>query len=388
MSKARPNIFCFFPLASIGGTETVHANVLRALQEFRPKTFIRYRGNVWKGMAYANSKQGLEEGRAMLPIFSKYSKVSFASDYLEAKRFGRIVKKFFVRRLVKEINSCANPIVIFWHRESIEFLWPYLGKHVKIIDIVHNNSNDQFPDANYLVNDWARRINKRVLVSNGLMKWIEPLYLEANYPQTLKERIVIINQAVSIPEKFSKPESPKLNVAFIGRDSPEKRFDMILEIARQCLINEIDAIFHVVGPDPTKYKDIGSSNMIWYGEVRDREKLNELFTRCHVLLLTSSSEGFPMVVAEAMAFGCIPIVTNVGGLKDHVFNGKNGFLTDPYNCIEESISRISTLINDPFLMQTMQAFNHNYASMLFSFANFERIWKETINQSMNQSINA
>jgi poly(glycerol-phosphate) alpha-glucosyltransferase len=45
------------------------------------------------------------------------------------------------------------------------------------------------------------------------------------------------------------------------------------------------------------------------------------------LLLTSSSEGFPLVLVEAMAAGCVPIAYDVPyGPSDLIVHGRNGFL--------------------------------------------------------------
>ena len=43
-------------------------------------------------------------------------------------------------------------------------------------------------------------------------------------------------------------------------------------------------------------------------------------------VLPSYSEGFPKVIAEAMNFGCIPIVSDISCIRQYIINGKNGFL--------------------------------------------------------------
>lgn len=378
MSETYPKIFCFFPLASIGGTEMVHADVLRALQAYNPRVYIRYRGNVWKGKAYAASAEGRNEGAAMVPVYTQFSRLTFCSDYLEAPRLGRIIRKLFIQRLARTINHSKNPVVIFWHRESIEFLWPYLKSHVTIIDIIHNNSNNEYPDGRYLVNDWAERINKRVLVSEGLKKWITPLYKEAGYEKKLIERCHIITHAVDIPKTIQKDTTPPLHIAFVGRDSVEKRFELILQVANLCQVKNLPVQFHIAGPDPDKFLESSSPNMMWYGEVRERNKLNEIYQKCHVLLLTSSSEGFPKVVAEAMAFECIPVVTKVGGMADHIQHNETGILTDADNCVNESIHWITELIKDTELRERLGKSAYSYACKKFSFTTFEAGWKKII----------
>lgn len=54
------------------------------------------------------------------------------------------------------------------------------------------------------------------------------------------------------------------------------------------------------------------------------------------------TEHFGITVVESMAAGCVPIISNVGGHKEIVNNGKNGFLWDS---IDEMVGKTEQLIN-------------------------------------------
>ena len=112
MTKHKKKIYFFFPLASIGGTETVHADILDALKDYPSETYIRYRTNVWKGIEYAQSRAAYQEGVAMLPSFKLHSKVTFVSKWIESPRFGRLIRYFFMKSLIRKINK-KNTLVIF-----------------------------------------------------------------------------------------------------------------------------------------------------------------------------------------------------------------------------------------------------------------------------------
>ena len=60
------------------------------------------------------------------------------------------------------------------------------------------------------------------------------------------------------------------------------------------------------------------------GEV-NKSSLNKIYEKCHILVLPSKSEGFPKVIAEAGAFGCVPVVSKVGSIN-HYINSNNGYL--------------------------------------------------------------
>lgn len=367
------------PLASVGGTEMVHLDVLRALKKYQPKIFIRYSANVWKGKIESKTHEAKLEGKALMSDLKKYGSVTFLDRYLEAARFGRIIKDWYTRKLINKINHSQNPIVIFWHRESIEFLIDDLESHVKIIDIVHNNSNDIEPDASYLVNDWVPRLNKRILVSEGLKKWLKPLYKDSGYSETFWARLNVIEHSVGFPkEGFIQKPSDKFNVLFVGRDVAEKQFHLILQIAENLFEQNTNFQFHFIGPQKTHYAHFNLANCSWYGTLTDREEIEKIYNKSHVLIMTSSSEGFPKVISEAMAFSCVPIVTNVGDISSHVKPEFNGILTQPKSCIEESCLALIKLKDNKELFLQLSQNSYLYAKEKFTEERFKNEWLNVI----------
>ena len=57
----------------------------------------------------------------------------------------------------------------------------------------------------------------------------------------------------------------------------------------------------------------------------ERKDIFTIYSSSHILILLSKSEGFPKVIAEGAAYGVVPIVSNVGGIKDYI-NQENGIL--------------------------------------------------------------
>jgi L-malate glycosyltransferase len=77
---------------------------------------------------------------------------------------------------------------------------------------------------------------------------------------------------------------------------------------------------------------------------RNREELRELYNLADIYAQISYSEGLPRALIEAMACGCIPIVTNVGSMAVVVSNGFNGFVVNPGNS-DEFAKRVNEVLS-------------------------------------------
>jgi glycosyltransferase involved in cell wall biosynthesis len=107
---------------------------------------------------------------------------------------------------------------------------------------------------------------------------------------------------------------------------------------------------------------------------RNREEINGLYKKCHLIILPSRSEGFPKVIAEAAAYGCIPIVTDVSALSQYIHEGKNGFLLG-----NNKPATILTTLNHVVNKEDLEEISKNAMgmSMLFTYERFlQRINKE------------
>ena len=72
-------------------------------------------------------------------------------------------------------------------------------------------------------------------------------------------------------------------------------------------------------------KEMQHVNIVVTGAL-NREELNRCYEQAHILILPSASEGFPKVVAEAAAYGCIPVVTALSAIPQYIKTGVNGYL--------------------------------------------------------------
>ena len=121
-----------------------------------------------------------------------------------------------------------------------------------------------------------------------------------------------------------------INFACVGRMGVEhKRQDLILEALSNPVWNERNWNLHFYGKGEHEnslkrlVKMYSLQEKVFFnGHVND---IDDVWKKCHALLLPSTYESVPMAVTEAMKCGRVVIVTNVGVSSDYVIDGVNGF---------------------------------------------------------------
>lgn len=132
-------------------------------------------------------------------------------------------------------------------------------------------------------------------------------------------------EAASVAENAGEIQVP-LHFLFLGRYERRKGIEE-LNLALQDLLNNKDVPafeMHFIGPIP-EHKKIRHAQVIYHGEIRDKDSLKQNIRSCDVLLCPSWSEGFPNVLLEAMGNGLSVLATDVGAVNVLV-NAENGKL--------------------------------------------------------------
>ena len=101
---------------------------------------------------------------------------------------------------------------------------------------------------------------------------------------------------------------------FLGR--AERRKGIIELNAALTKLIDLKAVFTIefIGPIPEELK-INNTQIIYYGETRDTQKIKKILSQADVLVCPSWSEGMPNVILEAMALGLTVIATDVGAVN-------------------------------------------------------------------------
>jgi len=129
----------------------------------------------------------------------------------------------------------------------------------------------------------------------------------------------------------------KLTLCFAGSLTPNKGVDLLLDALKMTEAkNEIEEmIFAGDGSERKKYEKAASEiNMkISFQGLLSRSELEKVYEKSHIIILPSQSEGFPKVIAEAAAFGCVPVVSDVSSISQY-FDETKSFLLKNINASE------------------------------------------------------
>ncbi|MCB0698578.1 MAG: glycosyltransferase [Chitinophagales bacterium] len=130
---------------------------------------------------------------------------------------------------------------------------------------------------------------------------------------------------------LAKKFDGKLRLLFVGNLMPTKGIMELLTAIQNQQLSDRYKELYIVGSGKLKsevehvVRDIKNIQVNMLGDL-SREELNKQYAAAHMLILPSSSESFPKVIAEAAAYGCIPVTTSLSAITKKVKDGESGFL--------------------------------------------------------------
>lgn len=175
-----------------------------------------------------------------------------------------------------------------------------------------------------------------------------------------EEKIVLIHNGLKLPP--ARPASSVFRenrrttmIGLMGNIRPIKGYEYFLDAAAK-LSGEYSFQVHIAGRvlDPDYFNRLKmmvkdnhlEDRVLFRGEIEDTGSfLKEL----DIFILPSLSEGFSNSLLEAMANGLAVIATTVGGNREMINNGKDGFLVRPKDPVE-IYHRLMDLMTHPELI--------------------------------------
>lgn len=169
-----------------------------------------------------------------------------------------------------------------------------------------------------------------------------------------------LNKFKGISEKklFKKKEK---TIIFVGSLRPVKGVKYLIK-AMNTINKETDTNLIIVGDGidkeglKTLVEELNLQDCIHFVGKIPNEDVPRYMAQADIFALPSLSEGFPVVVVEAMASGLPIVTTNVRGLPEIIKNGENGFVVEPQNS-EHMAEKILLLLKDEQLYRKISENN-------------------------------
>ncbi|MEF3405207.1 glycosyltransferase [Agromyces sp. CCNWLW203] len=98
----------------------------------------------------------------------------------------------------------------------------------------------------------------------------------------------------------------------------------------------------------------------------------------HALLLTSQSEGLPLVLVQALLCGLPVVASGVGGVPDIIVDGRTGLLTEGPNDIEGFVTSLERLMESIELRRSLIEEGYAFAAAQHSWEAFQTTVNETL----------
>lgn len=192
----------------------------------------------------------------------------------------------------------------------------------------------------YRFQKWCLQQQSRPVTINGFWEGQPEHCLSFENPCLTDEEIKQ-GQALISSKSFQFP----IELCFVGRLETAKGVDVIIEALSRLDAASLQKIstVHFVGEGPAMVEYQKQSKHyalpIRFHGYLSRNQVHEVYRQSHAILLPSASEGFPKVVAEALNYGCIPLVSKVSSIAQYIKTGENGFLLEDIdvNALEQCL---------------------------------------------------
>ncbi|WP_202703174.1 glycosyltransferase family 4 protein [Flavobacterium sp. UGB4466] len=281
------------------------------------------------------------------PFYTFNTEIVFHNIILK----GNIFKFFnsFQKHINQKVSEIKPDVILIADNGLKAFIFPFVtktkvpivfechgSKFIEEKDLKRGLTSQSIRRIKYQFKDFsARKFTKIVALSEeSLKEW------------NVENGVVISNPSWIESNRVSNLQHKK--VIAIGRNSFEKGLDRLLLIWKEIIQKHPDWVLDIYtdGIDALKKEAIQLNIESGINYMPFVENIEEGYCRASVFAMTSRTEGFPMVLLEAMALGlpCVAYDCPIGP-GSIITNAKNGFLI-PDDNIEKYVEKLSFLIEN------------------------------------------
>jgi colanic acid/amylovoran biosynthesis glycosyltransferase len=166
-------------------------------------------------------------------------------------------------------------------------------------------------------------------------------YLLRHYPSTPPDKILVQRLGVdrlpcwSIDLATKGPEHRPFCLLAVGRLHAVKDYSFLIQACSDLRKQGLDFLCWIVGEGPERaalsrqIMKLGLQGRVHLAGHIPRENVSSYYNQADLVVMTSKSEGIPVVLMEAMAHGKLVLAPNITGIPELVEHETTGFLYEP-----------------------------------------------------------
>ncbi len=353
--------FFFFPFYHTGGAEKVHALVSQATGNSNCVIFFTrksYDNNFYKDFEQSGCDirdiSAFTGSKFLYPINLIYRGI--ISEYINTQKMKPVV-----------FNGQCN----FGYKIS-----PWINAGIPQIELIHS-----FNTFSWIRLPFLPFISRTVMISKLRIEDHLKQFRKIDVPISFYNKIEYIVNGIPLPEKQKEKDyNGKLQVLYVGRGTEEKRVHIVAKMAEKAHQQKLPVDFVFMGDVKNAIPKTLLNHCKLIGHLTDPLKIDEVYWKSHIVIITSNTEGFPLAIEEGMARGCAVMATTVGDIPVHVKNIENGLLFSSVDneatIVDEGVEFIALLCNNKKPLQEICMRNRKYAIEHFGIEAFNKRYQQ------------
>lgn len=301
----------------------------------------------------------------------------------------------------KDVNKIYNELAQYIKLHSIEFIinqwleprkvYQAAGGTAKVLHCRH---------AAVYINSKKRRLAEKILGRHWFDKILKHIYspyvhysdrfvlLCKEYADEMKhifrhkydnKIISILNPCrydISLPKLVQQEKENA--ICYVGRLYPEKQVDILLNAWKQLedIVIKDGWKFYVVGKgESLEYLQTVSGKLncknVFFEGYQNPENY---YRSSKIFVSASATEGYPMTIVEAMAFGCVPVVANTYTALDGIlFDHENGYKINPLKP-DDFIKTLRLLMTNQTLLDNIKTNTYEFCRQNYEINKIAKEW--------------
>lgn len=178
-----------------------------------------------------------------------------------------------------------------------------------------------------------------------------------HYPEVELNKLIVQRMGVDLHEKDPPHREPKsaesaLAMLAVGRLHPVKDHAFLIRACRDLKKRDLRFTCLIAGDGPERsclerlIRDLDLQAQVRLLGHVPRHQLDAYYAGADLVVLTSRSEGIPLVLMEAMAHGKPVLAPAITGIPELVLHGQTGFLYRP-GSLNDFVGQVELVRNSP-----------------------------------------